>query len=570
MAAPVAEQFADAFDHHNDRPVRSAEYAGVTFWALDANNAQRFINDDSIVGYKLNPTGEYGYFPATLPAGNWYIGAQYNGTGTVKVFDEVSTVTYPGATFVGNVPMHAEGNAGAWDARPFKVVGSPHIFVETEASGGKFYIMSNSQFAAFKGAYSGGFFGGSISYTTFGGHGIPATEIEGEVSISPGNWNIVWVNTSGSWAGGAANLSGFATTGSTSVASTGGATASGGAGSGPNDLTATLFDVNTNTGIGGAPSTAAVPGGMLRFHYQINNSGPSPSSAGKVAYFISPDPTINAGDRFMYYSNFYDANPANGHVENYTGICDPTADLAGGTWYVGVIVDYDNKVAESNNGNNASVGKIITVTAPPGGGGGGSGGTASIHGTSGNDIIDALHGYVDQPFPSGAKDTIHGLAGNDSLSGFGGDDTLYGDEGNDKLYGNEGYDFVYGGEGDDILYGHLGNDRLAGGPGFDIFVFDTALNSSSNVDRISDFTHLVDEIWLDKSVFRKLPLGDVKYKAFVQRKHAHDANDRLLYKEGNGHLWYNSDGSRHKHAPVLVAIFDNHTHLTAADFFVIA
>jgi len=78
---------------------------------------------------------------------------------------------------------------------------------------------------------------------------------------------------------------------------------------------------------------------------------------------------------------------------------------------------------------------------------------------------------------------LHGLGGIDTIAGGGGRDTLS------------------GGTGSDILRGGAGNDRLTGGAGADRFDFNTSLNSSANVDRITDFDVDADLIRLDRSIF---------------------------------------------------------------------
>ena len=65
---------------------------------------------------------------------------------------------------------------------------------------------------------------------------------------------------------------------------------------------------------------------------------------------------------------------------------------------------------------------------------------------------------------------------------------LIGSSFSDRLNGSNGVNnTIDGGAGNDILKGYTGNDALYGGAGKDFFVFNTALNATTNVDTIADF-----------------------------------------------------------------------------------
>jgi Ca2+-binding RTX toxin-like protein len=120
-------------------------------------------------------------------------------------------------------------------------------------------------------------------------------------------------------------------------------------------------------------------------------------------------------------------------------------------------------------------GAVATIVGPSG--------SASIYGTSGDDVIIALgrahvYGFAgnDTICGSDGNDLIYGGDGNDFLDGGAGKDYLYGEpgnnhlvggDGNDMLYGDAGDDTIDGGNGDDHLYGKDGNDTLSGGDGND-------------------------------------------------------------------------------------------------------
>ena len=200
----------------------AAEFSGVQFWLLDGTNAQRYLDGNSSSGYLLNPDGNYGLLVSkSIPAGTYYIATQYNGFLSqgqqVRAFNELSVVSASGESFIGNVPMAVSGENGAWTARGFTITGDPDVHIETEASGGKFMLMSESQYQEFAHTYANGYFGGTYSYLTASSGGAvagpPATELEGDLRFPAGTYYLVWINDSGGWAGGAANLSAFAPAG---------------------------------------------------------------------------------------------------------------------------------------------------------------------------------------------------------------------------------------------------------------------------------------------------------------------------------------------------------------------
>ncbi|MBB3020174.1 Ca2+-binding RTX toxin-like protein [Microvirga lupini] len=161
--------------------------------------------------------------------------------------------------------------------------------------------------------------------------------------------------------------------------------------------------------------------------------------------------------------------------------------------------------------------------------------------------------------------TIRGSSRADLLRGESGNDTLYGSTGNDTLYGEAGNDRIFGG---------TGNDKLYGGSGKDVFVFDTRLNKSSNVDRIYDFRSSDDSIWLDNKYFTKLGSGSLskpkKFKSdmFTEGKKAQDREDRIVYDKKTGALYYDKDGTGGA-AQVKIATISNKTKLYWHDFYVI-
>jgi Ca2+-binding RTX toxin-like protein len=165
-------------------------------------------------------------------------------------------------------------------------------------------------------------------------------------------------------------------------------------------------------------------------------------------------------------------------------------------------------------------------------------GADNLQGNGGGDVLSGGRGADTLAGGFGA-DQLRGQLGADQIFGGQGHDLLNGGDGSDMLSGGEGNDTIRGGEGRDVLNGGLGNDLLAGGNGADVFVFD-AMNSD-NVDTISDFDSIRDQIHLSKAVFAAL--GDaVGAGEFRLGTAAQDANDRLIYDQATGHLYYDADG----------------------------
>ena len=252
-------------------------------------------------------------------------------------------------------------------------------------------------------------------------------------------------------------------------------------------------------------------------------------------------------------------------------------------------------------------------------------------GTAFNDTMDGGIGN-DLLRGVGGKDTLIGNVGNDRLDGGAGIDTMLGGAGNDtygvdnagdvvdeSAAGSSGVDtivstlsFSLGGTqtarvGEialikgvvenltlagiavsatgnalanklvgngvaNVLTGGDGNDTLTGGGGGDSYVFDLKPNKTTNIDHITDFAPGVDTIVLDKSVFTKLKVGDLKAKAFFAKKNADEAKDgkdRIIYDTTSGELRYDKDGKGGVKAK-LFGDADGSPDIDARDFVVVA
>ena len=149
-------------------------------------------------------------------------------------------------------------------------------------------------------------------------------------------------------------------------------------------------------------------------------------------------------------------------------------------------------------------------------------------------------------------------------------------DGIENLKGGLFDDFFIGDEGNNRLDGAMGADTLLGAGGADVFVFAFAPgaasgfdhpNSHVNVDTILDFTTGVDKIELASTAFNGLGLGSLNPNAFVLGTQAQDADDRIIYDQSTGNVYFDADGSGSGVA-VLLAHLDNKAPLAATDFII--
>ncbi len=131
-------------------------------------------------------------------------------------------------------------------------------------------------------------------------------------------------------------------------------------------------------------------------------------------------------------------------------------------------------------------------------------------------------------------ENLYGSNHDDVLRGNGEANTIWGADGNDLLSGRGGDDKLVGGNGDDVL---------AGGAGNDTFIFNTAPNAATNVDRIVDFTPGTDRIELYHSVFSALAAGTLAASDFVIGAAAQSADEHIIYNAATGAVFYDADGN---------------------------
>ncbi|MBN2722260.1 MAG: hypothetical protein JXQ77_05525 [Campylobacterales bacterium] len=220
--------------------------------------------------------------------------------------------------------------------------------------------------------------------------------------------------------------------------------------------------------------------------------------------------------------------------------------------------------------------------------GGGMDTIRGIENIIGSKYDDTLTGNSD-------NNIINGGAGNDILNGGAGIDTLTyatasaavkvslattvlqatSGSGSDiiidfeNLTGSKYNDTLIGSDEDNVISGGLGNDSLTGGGGFDIFLFNTALNSKNNIDTIKDFAHNDDTINLDNSIFTKLFDGVLLSDNFIVGTKALDGNDYILYNTTTGTLSYDADGNGKSSAVVFATLSNKPIDLTYSDFAVV-
>ncbi len=193
-----------------------------------------------------------------------------------------------------------------------------------------------------------------------------------------------------------------------------------------------------------------------------------------------------------------------------------------------------------------------------------------LYGGTGNDRLKG-EGGSDVLVGGSGQDRLNGGAGRDLLKGESGDDLMVGGTDHDRLFGGTGRDQLRGDAGNDTLVGGSGRDQLWGGSGRDTFKFDTAL-LPGNADIIRDFSSSDDRIVLDDAVFKALALANRTGPALLAEEFrlgagAQDADDRIIYDQTTGSLFYDADGNG-AGAAMRFAVLANKALVTAADFYV--
>ncbi len=209
----------------------------------------------------------------------------------------------------------------------------------------------------------------------------------------------------------------------------------------------------------------------------------------------------------------------------------------------------------------------------------GGAGNDTLFGEDDNDTLSGGSGNDELQGGAGA-DRLSGGAGDDTLEGGGESDTLSGGAGNDGLNGGQGSDILTGGAGNDTLAGGGGGDTLSGGAGndlldgtvgeMDVFVFDAALGAT-NVDAVGEFEVGIDTFHLTGSVFVGLGApGALAAGAFALLSDLPAADDRIIYDDGTGDLFYDENGNGSSNGGMVrFATLGPGLALSADDFIVI-
>lgn len=171
-------------------------------------------------------------------------------------------------------------------------------------------------------------------------------------------------------------------------------------------------------------------------------------------------------------------------------------------------------------------------------------------------------------------DTLIGLNGNDTYRVYSNRDTVveYGGGGNDIIYtsasfaltnameietlstathaGTEAIDLsgnfiantIIGNYGANLLDGRGGADTVYGLEGADTFRFSAPL-SRDNIATLADFGNGADTLLLDPGVFTGAATGVLASTAIAIGTAAADADDRLIYNQQTGALFWDADGT---------------------------
>lgn len=161
-------------------------------------------------------------------------------------------------------------------------------------------------------------------------------------------------------------------------------------------------------------------------------------------------------------------------------------------------------------------------------------------------------------------------AANVNGMGNGVGNNIVGNTGNNLLDGKAGTDVLQGNAGNDTLIGGLGNDYLEGGDGADVFVFNTVLSATQNVDTIVDFNQN-DTLSLSKAIFTGL--NNIDNSTVVFDNHAHTTTNRILVlthenSANSAELYYDKDGTG-AIAPVLFGMISGSDHKLVFDDFLV-
>ncbi|MBE9220734.1 choice-of-anchor L domain-containing protein [Dolichospermum flos-aquae] len=154
-----------------------------------------------------------------------------------------------------------------------------------------------------------------------------------------------------------------------------------------------------------------------------------------------------------------------------------------------------------------------------------------------------------------------------------------GNTGNNFITGNSGNNILDGGSGNDTLIGGLGNDTLIGGLGNDQYQFNGVFNNLG-VDTINFQAGQIsqgenrDKIALSKATFSAITnaVGQAltDFGVVPNDNSVGASNARIVYSQGTGSLFYNSNGSNPGGESKFAVLSDPTITLVSSDFTLIA
>ena len=159
----------------------------------------------------------------------------------------------------------------------------------------------------------------------------------------------------------------------------------------------------------------------------------------------------------------------------------------------------------------------------------------------------------------GDSDSLNNL---ENVIGSDFNDNLTGDNNDNSLTGRSGDDLILGGAGADLITGSDGADTLGGGAGSDRFIY---LNANEGGDTISDFTPGSDRILILSAAFGgELAAGTLANDNFVLGSAATNGNQRFIFNNESGELFFDSDGNGSSEQKLLAKL-DGVSGLSAGD-----
>ncbi len=127
-------------------------------------------------------------------------------------------------------------------------------------------------------------------------------------------------------------------------------------------IAARQADLSVQSGTPTLSSSSVVAGGSVTLTYKIDNLGTDTAVPSKSGIYLSTDHIVGTSATLLT-TDALAAVAAGTSSSRSVSVTIPST-LAAGTYYVGAVADYNNAIAESNEGNNSYFGAVLTVTTP--------------------------------------------------------------------------------------------------------------------------------------------------------------------------------------------------------------